>query len=633
MMLMQKTKKPALGLLVGALGVVFGDIGTSPLYVVKVLFGAGGQHLAINPVTVYGTISLVLWTLTIVVSIKYVGFIMRADNHGEGGIMALVAQLKGFKQKNQFTVGLIFLGLIGIALFYGDSAITPAISVLSAVEGLKVVDASLAHLIVPMTLVILAWLFWIQQYGTALIGRLFGPVMLTWFVVIGFGGLHQVVLHPAVLQSLLPSSAVRFVHAMPVTAFVAMSAVVLAVTGAEALFADMGHFGRRPIARTWFFIVFPALILCYMGQGALLLGNNDLAANPFFFLFPHSLYVPVIILAALATLIASQAVISGAFSLTRQAIQLGFLPRLRIRHTSDVETGQIYVPFVNMLLLLAVAVFVIFFGSSVRLAGAYGIAVSGAIAVDTLLFFAVMRGRWRLPIEFVILAAALFVSVDAVLVTANVTKIAHGGWLPLAVAFIVLVIIDTWREGKAIIGRERRRTEGLLTDFVADLHNHKYGRIRRVPGHAVYVGHHQGFAPLALRTTIENLHELHHKVVILYVHIGEVAHVPENKRADVDDLGYDDGISQVVLHYGYHDIVDIPKALAQVRHLSPELDFDAQTAAYFISQTEVVASRACTMAPWRKSLFMTMQRSSQSSSDYYKLPLERTTEMRSLLEL
>lgn len=631
---MRNKQKPAVGLLLGALGVVFGDIGTSPLYVVKVLFSADGQHLAVNTTTVYGVISLILWTVTIVVSVKYVGFIMRADNKGEGGIMALVAQLKAAKKPGRgATAGLIFLGLIGVALFYGDSAITPAISVLSAVEGIKVVHAGFSHLIIPLTLVILTWLFWIQQYGTAYIGRLFGPVMLLWFGTIAAGGLWHVLQYPAILQSLLPTSALNFIALSPGTAFLAMSAVVLAVTGAEALFADMGHFGRPPIARGWFFMVFPALMLCYMGQGALVLQDADLAANPFYLLFPHALHVPMLLLAAAATLIASQAVISGAFSLTRQAVHLGLLPRLTIRHTSDIETGQIYMPFVNFALFAFVLLFVLLFGSSVRLAGAYGVAVSGAIAVDTLLFFAVLRYRKNRLNPAWILLAILLIAVDAVLVSANLQKVVHGGWLPLLLAALILLVIDTWRDGESVVGAERRRLEGPLQDFIFDLHHKKYGRLVRVPGQAVYIGHHTGFAPLALHATVENLHELHKKVVVVYVRIVNMAHVPEDKRASFDGLGYDDNISQLTLTYGYHDVPNVPKALSDVRGLSPELDFDARKAAYFISQTDVVQKRKGTMAPWRKTLYIAMHRASLNYTDYYKLPLEQTTEMRVLLQL
>lgn len=631
---MQKpVKTMSAALLVGALGVVFGDIGTSPLYVMNVIFGSSGHGLPISSRTVLGVISLVIWTITIVVSLQYVWAVMRADNKGEGGVMALVAQLKGARLGSRTKLALIFIGLVGVALFYGDCAITPAISVLSAVEGLEVTQPHLSALVVPLTVAILLGLFWMQRYGTAAIGRLFGPVMLVWFLVIAIAGAMQIVHHPAVWAALLPSSAVHFIAAEPLAAFVTMGAVVLAVTGAEALFADMGHFGRPPIARTWFFVVFPALALCYMGQGAVLLNNSEAAANPFFFLFPSVLHVPIILLAAAATLIASQAVISGAFSLTRQAVQLGFLPHLTVRHTSDRETGQIYVPVVNFMLLAAVLLFVLLFGSSVRLANAYGIAVSGAIVVDALLFAALV---WAVRQRFsraMLLPAAVFIIVDMIVVAANFGKVAHGGWLPLLVAAGVYLLIDTWRKGEAIISHERKAMEGLLPKYIDELHQHTPRHLVRVPGEAVYISHHPGMAPLALHAAVENMHELQEKVVILYVKMTDEAHVPEHERATVDSLHYDDGISQVTLTYGFHDMPNIPHALEALRKVSSELNFNPLHAAYFISLTTVLPTRRHNMARWRKSLYALMARNSLSTTNYYKLPLNSTEEVHTLVPL
>lgn len=632
-MLMRMTKKPLAGLLIGALGVVFGDIGTSPLYVMKVLFGSGNQHLPVNQLTVFGIISLILWTVTIVVSIKYIGFIMRADNNGEGGIMALVARAKSGWHDGRLKTTLLLLGIIGVALFYGDSAITPAISVLSAVEGLKIIQPHLASYVVPVTVVVLIGLFWIQKYGTAFIGKLFGPVMLLWFLVLAAGGAWRVSQYPMVLHALSPGSAAHFIAMMPGTAFIAMSAVVLAITGAEALFADMGHFGRGPIARSWFFVVFPALALCYMGQGALILRDAKAASDPFYFLFPHAVHIPMLLLAAIATLIASQSVISGAFSLTRQAVQIGFLPRMTIHHTSDSETGQIYVPFVNFALFLAVMLFVLTFGSSVHLAGAYGIAVSGAIAVDTILFFAVMlrlRTRWKYSM---LVPALLFFPVDIVLVAANLPKILHGGWLPIAIAIAVLIVIDTWWKGEDIVRAERRHMEGSLQTFITRVHQKEFGKMVRVPGQAVYVGHHPGLAPLALHATVENLRELHQKVAIVYVKVADAAHVPEHERAEIDGLKYADGISQVTLTFGYHDTPNIPRTLEAIRGKTPELNFDPYAASYFVSLTNVVLTKRRNMAGWRKALFSVMDRNSEGSGNYYKLPFEQTTEMRALIKL
>lgn len=627
------TKVTSSALLLGALGVVFGDIGTSPLYVMNVIFGSKGHALPVTSTAVLGVISLVVWTITLIVTLQYIWGIMRADNKGEGGVMALVAQLKTSRLHARPKFILLITGLIGVALFYGDSAITPAISVLSAVEGLQVAQPRLATIVVPITVVSLLGLFWVQRYGTAAIGRFFGPVMLLWFTVIAAGGAWQIAQYPAIWNALLPTSALRFIGAAPSVAFITMGAVVLAVTGAEALFADMGHFGRSPIARTWFFVVFPALTLCYMGQGAALLARPEAAANPFFYLFPPQLHVPIVVLAAAATLIASQAVISGAFSLTRQAVQLGLLPRLTVTHTSDQETGQIYVPLVNFMLLAAVLVFVLAFGSSVKLANAYGVAVSGAIVVDALLFGALVWSIRQRFSQWLILPMTLFIAVDTVLVAANVWKVGHGGWLPLLVAAFVLVLIDTWRKGEGIISRERRLMEGPLADYIEALHRHAPSHLVRVPGEAVYISHHPGMAPLALHAAVENMHELQEKVVIVYVVMADVAHVPEHERAAVDELKYEDGISQVTLTYGYHDTPNIPRALESLRRVSPELDFNPRQAAYFISLTTVAPARRRTMARWRKALYELMARNSVSNTNYYKLPLPRTEEVHTIVPL
>jgi KUP system potassium uptake protein len=628
--LVKKTNKAAIGLTLGALGVVFGDIGTSPLYALRVIFGPIGQHLAINRLNVYGVVSLIFWTVTLVVSIKYLAFIMRADNRGEGGIMALTALVRHSVSRHKRLF--ILIGLAGVALFYGDSAITPAISVLSAVEGLKIIAPSLSSYVLPITITILTALFWIQRYGTGLIGRLFGPVMLLWFVTIGLGGGWQVWHHPSILRALSPLAALDFVTARPMVAFIAMGAVVLAITGAEALYADMGHFGRPPIARAWFLLVFPALTLCYMGQGALLL-HNPHVANSFFMLFPANLHIIIVLLATLATLIASQSVISGAFSLTRQAIQLNFLPRLTIMQTSAREIGQIYVPFVNFVLFVIVTLLILFFGSSEKLANAYGVAVSGTLAADTILFLVVMRNLLHKSKAAVILTGIMFLSVDLILVSSNASKIRHGGWLPLTVAAAFLLLVNTWLKGQSVTVKERRLMEGPLQAFITSLHSQDAPKIARLPGQAVYIGHHEGFAPLALHAAVEDLHELHEKAVIVYVQTSMAAHIPEDKRVVFNSLGYEDGISQVSLTYGFHDTPNIPKTLESVRHLSPELDFDPYTAAYFISLAKVVPTKRHNIAAWRKSLYGLMDRNALNASDYYRLPLDHTIEIRTLLKL
>jgi len=629
---MKAVKKGIMGLAIGALGVVFGDIGTSPLYAFHAIFGPLGYHLPITTQTVMGIVSLVLWAVTLVVSIKYILFIMRADNAGEGGIMALVALLKSSKMKRSYKWFFIFLGLTGVSLFYGDSMITPAISVLSAVEGVKTITPGVGNLIVPITLVVLSALFWIQKYGTAWIGRLFGPVMLLWFLVIALGGGWQVAQHPGILLALSPTTAAQFFIAQPAIGFIVMGAVVLAITGAEALYADMGHFGRRPIARAWFFVVFPALLLCYMGQGALLLHSSEAAGNPFMFLFPETIRIPVVILATVATLIASQSVISGAFSLTRQAIQLDFLPKMLVRFTSAHESGQIYMPFINAVLYVMVALLVITFGSSASLANAYGIAVSGTLLVDTTLFIVILRRMWRRPLWNIVLAVGVFVSVDMLFVTSNLFKITSGGWFPLLVATIIFVIITTWTRARRIVAKKRQLLEGPLQDYVDIIHAMK-PPLTRIPGRAVYISHHPRRAPLALHTAVEELRELHEKVVIISVNTTNMAHVPEEERAVFDGLKYDDGISYLELSYGFHDLPNIPRALKEARHMSSELDFDASDAVYFVSLSRATLTKRHILARWRKKLYDAMDRNAMSASDYYKLPVERTVEIRSLIKL
>ena len=631
---MSPTKK-ASALALSALGVVFGDIGTSPLYAIGAVFGPSSFHVAASEEAVYGLISSVIWSVTVVVSIKYLAFITRADNKGEGGIMALVAQIKGSRLTPAASWLFIGLGLVGISLFFGDSAITPAISVLSAVEGLKVVAPNLTGFIVPATLVILTALFAIQRYGTSVIGRLFGPVMLVWFAVIGLGGTWQIWQHPAVLAALSPLTALRYFVLQPGPAFLSMGAVVLAVTGAEALYADMGHFGRKPIARAWFTAVFPALLLCYMGQGALILNDPTAAGNPLVLLFPAALRIPVVILATLATVIASQSVISGTFSLTRQAVELNFLPKMVVRHTSVKEGGQIYLPFVSALMFLAVCLLVLGFGSSARLAGAYGIAVSGTLAADTILYLAVMRFAWQRPIREIGWISAAFLPLDFLFISATLPKLLQGGWFPVLIGGFVFLLITTWVKGQAIVMAERKSLEGRLQRFIDTIQTIR-PPITRVPGTAIYIGHHPGFTPLALHATVSDLHELPSKVVIVSVQTLTVAHVPEDERAVFDDLSYQDGISYVTFSYGYHDVPNIPHALELLcaqRKGNKDLALNLEKAAYFVSMGRILPTGRHNLAPWRKYLYILMARNAVSTSDYYKLPLERTVEMQSLIPL
>src|SRR5215212_1701190 len=435
-------------LTLGALGVVFGDIGTSPLYALDAVFH--GSDVRPDQASVYGIISLVFWSITLIVSVKYIAFVMRADNEGEGGIMALIALIQSALKDTRGKVALIAAGVFGASLFYGDGMITPAISVLSAVEGLKVVSPSFESVVVPIALAILAALFAIQRFGTGAVGRLFGPVMGLWFAVLALGGIAKVLANPGILRALSPSYAVQFFGEHGGTAFIALGSVVLAVTGAEALYADMGHFGRSPIRRAWFFLVFPALTLNYLGQGALIVGDPRAIENPFYLTFPEWSRIPMVVLATVATVIASQAVISGAFSVTRQAVQLGFLPRLTIRHTSNEEEGQVFAPGINAGLFVAVVALVVGFGSSASLASAYGIAVTGTLAIDTILFFVVVRMLWRRPLWVVLSGAGAFLLVDLAFFAANLPKVVHGGWFPLMIAAIVFTILITWQRGREI---------------------------------------------------------------------------------------------------------------------------------------------------------------------------------------
>lgn len=621
-------------LALGALGIVFGDIGTSPLYALQTVFAA--DHQAVKPTEgdVFGVISLVFWSITLIVSIEFVLFIMRADNDGEGGILALIAKVEGAPlRSHRAKAVLIGLGMFGVALFYGDGIITPAISVLSAVEGVEVVAPSLASLVLPVTIAILVGIFAIQRFGTHVIGRVFGPVMLVWFGVIAAAGLGRVVAHPAIIKALSPRHGVEFFTAHPGIAFISLGAIVLTITGAEALYADMGHFGRKPISRAWFFVVFPALTLNYMGQGSLILANPSAIDSPFFLLIPEWGRIPMVALATVATVIASQSVISGAFSVTRQAVQLGFLPRLTIRHTSAKEIGQVYVPGVNWFLLAAVVALVLGFGSSTALASAYGIAVTGTITVDTLLFLVVVRMLWRKPRWLVALAALVFFTVDLAFLGANLTKVAHGGWFPLTVGAAVFTVLSTWKRGSAQVHAERVKEEGSLRSFVEELRAMAPPAVR-VPGTAVYLNARRETTPLAMRSGVEHTGALHEAVVIISIETTRAPYVPESERLVVDELGYaDDGITHITARYGFQDSPDVPHLLALAAATGLECEVDVEHAVYFLSQVTVTPTDAPGMARWRKRLFVAMSRNAASPVDYFRLPGERTVTLGSAIEL
>jgi KUP system potassium uptake protein len=615
-------------LTLGALGVVFGDIGTSPLYALQTVFHADHGAVPTSQSAIYGVLSLVVWAVTIIVSIKYVTFVMRADNDGEGGIMALIAliQRAGLASRSAKVV-LVALGIFGAALFYGDGMITPAISVLSAVEGLQVVSPSLESLVLPIALVILTGLFAIQRFGSGAVGRLFGPVMALWFGILAVAGLRQVAEHAGILRALSPTYAVQFFVDHGGTAFVALGSVVLAVTGAEALYADMGHFGRRPIRRAWFFLVFPALTLNYMGQGALILEDPTAIESPFFLTFPEWSRIPMVVLATAAAVIASQAVISGAFSVTRQAVGLGFLPRLTIRHTSRREIGQVYVPGVNWGVFVAVVALVVGFGSSIGLASAYGIAVTGTLAIDTILFFFVVRVLWNKPWWLVITGAAIFLTVDLAFFSANLTKVLHGGWFPLTIAAAVFVVLMTWQRGRGIVTRNRTEEEGPLRAFVEELRD-KDPPVYRCPGAAVFLTASKETTPLAMRANVEHNNTLHRSVVILSIDTLNVPHVPESDQAIVDDLGYrDDGISHVTARVGFQDHIDVPRILSLAVGRGLERDCDPSTASYFLSRMTIVPTDAPGMAKWRKKLFMAVARNSANPVVYFGLPDDQTVVM------
>jgi KUP system potassium uptake protein len=621
-------------LALGALGVVFGDIGTSPLYSLQTLFSA--DHGAVKPTEqdVFGVISLVFWTITLIVSIEFVLLIMRADNEGEGGILALTAKVESAKLDSaKAKMALIAIGMFGVALFYGDGMITPAISVLSAVEGVKVVEPSIHALVVPVTIAIIVGVFSIQRFGTHRIGRVFGPLMLFWFLVIAVAGLGRVVAHPEILKALSPSYGVEFFGRHFGTAFISLGAVVLTITGAEALYADMGHFGRPPITRAWFFVVFPALTLNYMGQGSLIIGEPSAISNPFFLLIPHWGRVPMVVLATVATVIASQAVISGAFSVTKQAIQLGFLPRLQIRHTSAKEIGQVYLPAVNWFLLITVVALVVGFGSSTKLGSAYGIAVTCTITADTLLFLVVAKALWKKPGWLVGIGAAVFFTIDLAFLAANLTKTEHGGWFPLSIGLLTFIVLSTWRRGSKKINERRIEDEGSLQSFVDELQRMD-PQPPRVPGTAVYLNARRQTTPLALRSTLEHSHALHQSIVIISIETTRTPYVSEADQLVVDHLGYeDDGISHLTAKVGFQEAIKVPHLFALACTRGLEGDAREEDAVYILSDVTIRPLRGPGMAFWRKNLFVALARNAVNAADYFHLPADRTVTIGSAIDL
>jgi KUP system potassium uptake protein len=614
-------------LVIAALGVVFGDIGTSPLYSLQTVFSLDHNKVQATPGDVYGVISLVFWSITLIVSVKYVTIIMRADNHGEGGVLALAALIRRMAgPRSVVTVRVILLALVGASLFYGDSVITPAISVLSAVEGLKVAAPSLADLVVPIAITILTILFVSQRFGTHRIGALFGPVMALWFVMIGVAGLAHVLPHPDIIKGLSPSYAAAFVAERPFIAFIALGAVVLCITGAEALYADMGHFGRPPIRRAWFFLVFPALTFNYLGQGSLILGDPSATSSPFFLLLPGWARIPMVVLATAATVIASQAVISGAFSVSRQAVQLGLLPPLRIRQTSEHEAGQVYLPAVNWALFAGVLVLIVVFRSSERLATAYGIAVTGALLVDTALLVVVARRRWHWRPWQLVLAAVVFGGIELSFLAANLTKVLSGGWLPLLIATTVFLIMTTWRKGREITVQNRTAAEGPLQDFIEKVRKHQITRVR---GIGVFPHPTKDTTPLALRANVEHNHVLHKHVLIVSARPEGVPHVKPEDQLVVDDLGYDDdGIMHLTVRYGFFDSPDLPAAVekAVADGLIP-FQVDIDDVSYFLSRGALRRTDRPGMSRWRKQLFIVLAHNAGDPAEIFGLPRNQTVIM------
>jgi KUP system potassium uptake protein len=616
---MQTQVKDSKGLVVAALGVVFGDIGTSPLYTLKECFG-GAHALTATPANILGILSLVFWAILIVISLKYVVFIMRADNKGEGGIMALMSLVFQKAQiSDRLRYSLLLLGLVGASLFYGDGIITPAISVLSAVEGLEVLKPSLHPYIIPIALAVLIVLFRSQQHGTEKVGGLFGPIMIVWFICLASFGVKSLLQTPRVLEALNPINAVHFFMRNGWHGALVLGAVVLSVTGGEALYADMGHFGKRPIRKAWFFVALPALLLNYFGQAALLMRDPSAIQNPFYLTVPGGWLTFMIILATLATVIASQAVISGAFSLTAQAIQLGFCPRLSIKYTSEGEMGQIYVPAINGLLMVGVIGLILTMKTSSNLAAAYGIAVTGTMAIDTILAFVVVLSLWKWNPYLSALVALAFLIIDFAFLGANIPKIPEGGWFPLAIGGLVFTLLSTWKRGRTILQEKLQEQAMPVDEFVALLN-----KAPPVPvsGTAVYMSTSRQGIPVPLLNNLRHNHVMHDNVIILSVITEPTPRVAPEKRRTVHKLA--DSLFRINLHYGFAESPNIPKTL---RSCSRDIEIDPNDTYFFISRESILAVASPKMALWRIRLFITMARNAGSAARYFQIPFNRVVEL------
>ena len=611
-------------LMIGAIGVVFGDIGTSPLYAIRETF-AGHHPLPVDEPHILGVLSLMVWSMMLVVTVKYVMFTMRADNRGEGGSLALLALVSSRLASKRWTRGLVLLGVFATALFYGDSMITPAISVLSAVEGLKIISPAFSDIVVPVSLVILIGLFVLQRNGTAKVGALFGPITLVYFLVLAVLGVRAIFDAPFVLAAINPYYGVKFFLHDPKLAFFALGAIVLAVTGAEALYADMGHFGRKPISLSWLWIVLPALVLNYFGQGALLLADPSAIRSPFYLLAPDWLLVPLVILATLASIIASQAVISGAFSVTQQAIQLGFLPRLGVMHTSARERGQIYIPFINWALMLCVAMLVISFQSSSNLAAAYGIAVTGTMTITNVLLAVAIFRLWRWNTVLGVALVAVFMIIDLAFLTANLTKLADGGWVPLAIAAVILLLMTTWSRGRKLMIAKMRASAMPIEVFIRSACD----TATRVGGTAVFLTSTSDGVPHALLHNMKHNRVLHERIVFLTVMIDNIPYVPDDQRIEITELG--NGFYRLLVHYGFMQEADVPMALGLAAEKG--LKFKMMETSFFLSRQTLIASEHPGMAIWREKIFSWMLRNAATAMVFFKLPTNRVVELGSQVEI
>ena len=621
----QHGKSSLAALTLGAIGVVYGDIGTSVLYAMKEVFGSG--HVEFTPDNIYGILSIFFWTLTVIVSIKYVALVLRADNNGEGGLVAMLALASmAVKDRPVLRQRMLMVGIFGTCLFYGDGVITPAISVLSAVEGLEVVSPAFKKYVIPLTIVILFCLFAVQKRGTAGIGKFFGPITLVWFASIAALGVYHIASHPEIMWAISPHFAVQFMVNEPAITFLILGAVVLCVTGGEALYADMGHFGKKPIRLAWFSVVMPSLTLNYFGQGALLLSDPTAVANPFYNMAPDWLLLPLVVLATAATVIASQALISGAFSVTKQVVQMGFLPRLQVLHTSVKDTGQIYIPFVNWGLFAVIVLAVVMFKSSSNLAAAYGIAVCTDMLITTVLTFFVIHYGWKYPLWWCLAATGFFFVIDLAFWASNLLKLFEGGWFPLLIASVIMMLMLTWRDGRTLLDQKRREDALDLPSFLGAVFT---SPPTRVEGTAVFLTSGMGTVPNAFLHNLKHNKVLHAQNLFVNVHNHEVPWIGEKDRLEVTPLGHE--CWQVVIHYGFKDNPDVPGALAKLNGMGCEVT--PMTTSYFLSRDSIVPTIGNGMAQWREKLFAQMHLNASSAADFLNLPSNSVVELGSKIEI